>query len=548
MPRQQQVSLFSALRPTGVDPTAGARSSAISGLFEQVGDLAFQEGAKRREKEGRTAGAKAGLKKAEKGEKLEETKGSLFSIYDQSYDDAMQASYLAGVGNDVKAKLSQLASDHSTDTAAFSKLAGEYKKSVIENVEPETQLLLTQSLDESITNLSIKIRESEKQKNLIEADDEITLGVNGNTESALSFAFEGDYKSASDSLVKAKHLIGARLKSGAISKVEHDNQVKTLIDSVYIEANRYAFKGVLDKGGAIKFLQKVKDEKTKGKTPEQHRNLLNILHADMTNYYDLQDRQELKAKEAKDDYQLSNVEALWLGMSSGDTNLSKINTAIKLNAISFEQGKLLTNTYHSRGKGQDDPELILNINEMILEDPKKAKEIIRDNIGSSLLSDTAITLFTKANSIIEEEKGGGKSILNSSESKRFKKFLVDSVFDPGIGGFGTIENKKKVAKLELVFDERILGGERPADVARDLIDVDKFIGYNPSFGSTDNIDESARLLVEEYQRQQTSRANQRTLSEDEFKRQYNEIQEFKKYQTLINQFHKSYEAALNERD
>jgi len=145
--RQQQISLFGGFTPTGVDTSATSRLNALAGISSQVGELAFQQGAKIRRKEGALAGTEAGIEAAEKGEGLDVEEAGLFSIFDDSFNNSMRSAYIAGIDNDNKEKFSQLASDNATDLEAFSRLAGDYKKGVLQNVDKETSLLLASSFD-----------------------------------------------------------------------------------------------------------------------------------------------------------------------------------------------------------------------------------------------------------------------------------------------------------------------------------------------------------------------------------------------------------------
>ena len=87
---QKPIGYYGEFRPTGVDQSAARRFEALAGLADQVGDIAFEIGAKRAEKIGAEKGEKAGREAAEAGTPAETKKGLIasMSIEAQAYNTA----------------------------------------------------------------------------------------------------------------------------------------------------------------------------------------------------------------------------------------------------------------------------------------------------------------------------------------------------------------------------------------------------------------------------------------------------------------------------
>ena len=77
---QKRIDYYGQFTPTGVDTSQAKRLQALSGLAEQVGDIAFEVGAKIQTKRGAEAGLAAGAKAIETKEAPEAKEGLLSQI------------------------------------------------------------------------------------------------------------------------------------------------------------------------------------------------------------------------------------------------------------------------------------------------------------------------------------------------------------------------------------------------------------------------------------------------------------------------------------
>ncbi len=534
--RQKRIGLFSTISPTGVDQSAGQSLRALAGLSEQVGDIAFNIGAKKRQKEGQIAGAEAGIEAAKKGESIE-TKDSLFSIHDQAYDESMKTAYVGSIDSDNKEKFKQLATDHGTDTKLFVKNGQSYIDGVLKNLDPESKIILEQGMNDTFNSYAREINIAEKNQNMKIADDLHVTAINNNTEDALNYAYDGDYENAASKLINVHKLLESRLNSGQISKSEYEKQIKATTNVVDVEANRNQFKQILNTNNvsnAINFLQKVADEKIKGKTPEQHRDLLSVLGTDMNKHYSLLEQEETESAEERETFQKDNAGDLFVKMIDGDVSASQISLAIANDSISLEQGKSLITTLNQRGTGVDNYDLILDISQITLTDPELAKQMIMENMGTRITGKTATSLWNVTND-------GKDGVLSQPLVKRFRSHLKDQV--KYVNQFGWVDKDKQqqAGKLLLMYDERVIAGEEPAEVAKELMDIDVALNTPP-----DEAKKELTGLTDTYRAGLES--GKPAMTPDEYNREVERLNALIENQTLINNFWQSYEAAFDGRD
>ena len=114
---QKRIEYYGKFTPTGVDTSQAKRLQALSGLAEQVGDIAFDIGAKIQTERGQEAGVASGMEAAQEGQAPETKEGflSAISIYDQAYNKAALNAYSSGIRVDGKKKLFELEEQYADD-------------------------------------------------------------------------------------------------------------------------------------------------------------------------------------------------------------------------------------------------------------------------------------------------------------------------------------------------------------------------------------------------------------------------------------------------
>ncbi len=133
--RQERIGLFSTISPTGVDQSAGQSLRALAGLSEQVGDIAFNIGAKKRQKEGQIAGAN--VQRDEEGQIVAPELKSDLTIFGESFNKSAVLAYKAQIGLDAKSTLEELQNTHKLDPEAFKKQAEAAKQGSLAKMPEE---------------------------------------------------------------------------------------------------------------------------------------------------------------------------------------------------------------------------------------------------------------------------------------------------------------------------------------------------------------------------------------------------------------------------
>ena len=149
---QKPIGYYGEFRPTGVDQSAARRFEALAGLADQVGDVAFQIGAKRAEKIGAEKGEKAGRAAAERLAKPQPEVGppedveppktkegflASMSIEAQAYNAAMKSAYLSQISTDAKEQIERIRAQYPDDVQAFRKNAVKYGQGLVDGVGEE---------------------------------------------------------------------------------------------------------------------------------------------------------------------------------------------------------------------------------------------------------------------------------------------------------------------------------------------------------------------------------------------------------------------------
>ena len=149
---QKRIDYYGRFTPTGVDTSQAKRLQALSGLAEQVGDIAFDIGAKIQTERGQEAGVASGMEAAQEGQAPETKEGflSAISIYDQAYNKAALNAYSSGIRVDGKKKLFELEKKYADDPdpVAFQSDFNGYMKGVTqglpEDIAADLRLRLTE--------------------------------------------------------------------------------------------------------------------------------------------------------------------------------------------------------------------------------------------------------------------------------------------------------------------------------------------------------------------------------------------------------------------
>ena len=165
---QKRIEYYGRFTPTGVDMSQAKRLQALSGLAEQVGDIAFDIGAKIQSERGQEAGVASGMEAAQEGQAPETKEGflSAISIYDQAYNKAALNAYSSGIRVDGKKKLFELEEKYATDPdpVAFQSDFNGYMKGVTEGLPEDIAADLRLRLTEDAMRVQGRLADAQRKR------------------------------------------------------------------------------------------------------------------------------------------------------------------------------------------------------------------------------------------------------------------------------------------------------------------------------------------------------------------------------------------------
>jgi len=228
---QKPIGYYGEFRPTGVDQSAARRFEALAGLADQVGDIAFQIGAKKAEQVGAEKGEKAGREYAAKLAKPqpkvgppeemappETKKGFLasMSIEGQAYDAAMKSAYLSQVSTDAKEQIERIAAQYPNDVQAFKSNIGQYTQGLLQGVGEEFQDDISATVNNYVANAETRVFKSEIVKNRELAKESVNTRLDGLTREVEEVSRSGDRDQAETSLLEFETLLNSQVSIDAI--------------------------------------------------------------------------------------------------------------------------------------------------------------------------------------------------------------------------------------------------------------------------------------------------------------------------------------------
>ena len=165
---QKRIEYYGKFTPTGVDTSQAKRLQALSGLAEQVGDIAFDIGAKIQTERGQEAGVASGMEAAQEGQAPETKEGflSAISIYDQAYNKAALNAYSSGIRVDGKKKLFELEEQYADDPdpVAFQSDFNGYMKGVTEGLPEDIAADLRLRLTEDAMRVQGRLADAQRKR------------------------------------------------------------------------------------------------------------------------------------------------------------------------------------------------------------------------------------------------------------------------------------------------------------------------------------------------------------------------------------------------
>ncbi len=219
---QTKIGFTGKLRPAGVDQTAGQNLRMLAGLSDQVGELAFNQVAKTRQKEGALAGAQS-VKRDEQGKVLSPELESDNTIFGQSFNQSAILAHKAQVSMDSRESLDRLQEEHKLDPEAFKVAAMGMRKGTLTGMPEELAVLVGQDIDSSISNRHAKLLDSQFKRESEQQRATALASIETQQNEILNSAREGDTEQHARLMINANAELDAWVESGKISPNEAEN-------------------------------------------------------------------------------------------------------------------------------------------------------------------------------------------------------------------------------------------------------------------------------------------------------------------------------------
>ena len=176
---QKRIEYYGRFTPTGVDTSQAKRLQALSGLAEQVGDIAFEIGGRIQKRKAIEDASAEALAAAEEGRSPEIKEGllSAISIYDQSFNQTVENAYINEVTSDIRSAVDRMNVEADGDFEQFSQNANKYFQGLSQNVDERFQPMLRSVYDEAFERNGVRVAELGRKRARAVAVDTTTNNI-----------------------------------------------------------------------------------------------------------------------------------------------------------------------------------------------------------------------------------------------------------------------------------------------------------------------------------------------------------------------------------
>ena len=176
---QKRIDYYGRFTPTGVDTSQAKRLQALSGLAEQVGDIAFEVGGRIQKSKAIEDASAEALAAAEEGRSPEIKEGllSAISIYDQSFNQTVENAYINELTSDIRSAVDRMNVESDGDFEQFSQNANKYFQGLSQNVDERFQPMLRSVYDEAFERNGVRVAELGRKRARTVAVDTTTNNI-----------------------------------------------------------------------------------------------------------------------------------------------------------------------------------------------------------------------------------------------------------------------------------------------------------------------------------------------------------------------------------
>jgi hypothetical protein len=283
----QKIKTFGTLTPTGADSSAANTLRAMAGLTAQVGDIAFQEGAKIQQKKGALEGAQS-AERDEEGKLKPLEKKSDFTIHGESFNKAAVLAHRAQIGIDTKQRLEELQREHELNPKGFASAAKGFRDGTLQGMNPELAAIVSRDIDASIANKSSALQEFAFKREKAQHRSTSLDSIESQTNDILNAIRTGDEATATQAAILQDIELDEWVSTNTISadearKVREDREDRSIEQAALGDIEKIVFNEELSLEEQFKkgseFVESLRTKDIKDLSPEQKDSLVRVVGA-----------------------------------------------------------------------------------------------------------------------------------------------------------------------------------------------------------------------------------------------------------------------------
>ena len=464
---QKPIGYYGTFTPTGVDPTVAQRMEQLAGVAGQVADMAVGFGKAQASADAPEQALADVAKAREEGTELK--KKSPFAWGAEVYNNTLTDAYVGAKELDFSKAVTKIAAENPYDVINFENQIKEYRQSTVSNLQPEFAAEVERKMNVITANASSKIYANQVNRSLEEANALSLDNIETTTNQMLRAASDGDQETAQSLFSDTISMLDKRVKNNQALEGSINSDKQLLESSLKGQYARRILDQTIKNEGVIaasEFILKVDDLPEPSMTVEQQDALVSTLRSDLTRYLNLDDIENNINEKENANKQENNSGVLLDGIINGTTDVADLQLAYATKQINFVDFNNLSKTLNSRGQGFDDFNIVADIQDLIVTDPQAAKTLVMLNANTSLTTATSEKLLASIRNSQTSE-----AILQQNDVKRFRTFVKNQITPVGLSGSLDQNKLKDQSNLILVFDQRVLEGEDPQIVTKDLMSI-----------------------------------------------------------------------------
>ena len=231
---QKRIDYYGRFTPTGVDTSQAKRLQALSGLAEQVGDIAFEVGGRIQKRKAIEDASAEALAAAKEGRSPEIKEGllSAISIYDQSFNQTVENAYINEVTSDIRSAVDRFNVESDGDFEQFSENANKYFQGLSQNVDERFQPMLRSVYDEAFERNGVRVAELGRKRARAVAVDTTTNNIDNKLLQISTEAQEGTVAHAEQLGIEAVASARALEDAGDVKAGYTDSITKSVEQSL----------------------------------------------------------------------------------------------------------------------------------------------------------------------------------------------------------------------------------------------------------------------------------------------------------------------------